>query len=358
MKQPVTIQWYNTSTKIHPTHTTIQRSKRLCFNHSQAEIKVIASGDKHGLDPKSETGYYIDDDVDLNECYSYRVITHQENLKAASISTDHIYVYDLVNELGYAEGVPTTVCTYNISTSPVLHLDARRLSGYSNKHNDIVTSPASLIRSNRTPIKSIYTRGEPIFDSISINGDDMFIIGKTKTSINQHNETSCLKTAQIYGKFVDDYQLDKYTMFIVVYDGYTDQKSQNNINITNKHSINWSSQKISYSLPSGSQTINRVNQNDIKIFCIQVNEKKTYAWENNTLVYKKSHTKNKNKINFSQKTDLKFLPNENKNLSSGLCEYIMFDENLNTHQIKTTFQYLCNKYSISDDNIDLRSVCQ
>lgn len=357
MKQPVTIQWYNTSTKIQPTHTTIQRSKRLCFNHTQAEIEVIASGDKHGLDPRSETGYYIDDDVELNECYSYRVITHQNDLKAASVSTDHIYVYDLENELGYTDGAPATVCTYNINTSPVLHLDACRLVGYSNRHNDTITSPASLVRFNKTPIKSIYTKGEPIFDSTTINGENVFIVSKTKTPVNQHNETSCLKTAQIYGKFVDDYTLEKYTAFIVVYDGYVDRNLQNNINLTNKHSINWSAQKISYSFPSGSQTINRANQNDIKIFCIRADEKKTHAWENNTLVYKKSHTKNKNKIIFSQKTDLKFLPNENKNMSSGLNEYIMFDEALNEYQIRTTFQYLCNKYSISDDNIDLKSVC-
>lgn len=355
MSKPITLQWKNTSTDRSPTGTSIQRCSKVSFNHPLAHIEVVAHGNKKGLDPLKENGWWIDDNVESNTPYMYRVITHREDEKTASPATNFIHCIDHDNDIGYPGGIPTCCKTYNIDISPVIHIDANRLTDVDNTRNSVIVDAQSLLRHNKI-IECINTTGDPIVDLHVNNNQSQNIVCKTATSISSVNYTRDIKKSQLTYNLNDNYNFDNYTIFSVIYNGYNTDDDNNEYNLTTNGCIKWDNQKISIQLPSGNKTISRHVDNLYQVVCLKSSPEQTSVWENGRLLYNKKHIKNKNKLDITSKNNINILPNHNKSVNSGLCEYIMFNTSLNDQNLNIVSQYIHNKYYISAGNIDTQNM--
>ena len=355
MSKYITLQWKNTSTDRSPTGTSIQRCSKVNFNHPLAQVEIVAHGNTDGLDPLKENGWWVDDNVESNNAYMYRVLTHRGDEKTASPTTGFIHCIDHDKDIGYPGGTPTKSKTYNIDISPVIHIDSNRLTNVDDTKNTIITDAQSLLRHNKI-IECINTTGDPIVDSHVNNNQSQNIVCKTITSINSVNYTRDLKKSQIYYNLNNSYIFDKYTIFSVIYNGYNTSESDNEYNITTNGCIKWNNQKISIQLPSGNKTITRHIDSLYQVICLRSSPEHTSMWENSRLLYNKKHTKNKNKLDITPKSNINILPNHNKNINSGLCEYIMFDTLLDDHTLNIVSQYIHNKYNLPAGNIDTQNM--
>lgn len=355
MRQPVTLQWINNNDSVTPTRTTIQRCSQLNFSHPKAQIDVIANGTADGLNPTSKTGYYIDYDVEPGRSYSYRVIQHTQDSKASSVNTNHIHVHDLVNDIGYPDGSPDQVCTYNIKSKPILHIDAQRLTGFSPHNNDVIKSARSMIRFQHDDVKNIYITGDPIYDTRSVGGVDIQTVAKTSTPYQQMNACNDLKNTQLSCELLNDFKSPNYTLFYVLCDDYNDKDSTSVFEICSNQTISWNRSKITCKLPTGQQTVKRITDDFIKTICVRASDNFVCVWENSNLVYKKSNTKNKTSLNWLAKSGVKILANDGSSIGTGLCEYIMFDDALDNNSLNCIVQYMNNKYkTLNNDLFDTR----
>lgn len=350
MKQPITLQWSNTCTTSNPTGISIQRCANVHFRHPKAKIETIVKGKKDGLDPLLDDGWYIDNDINYNNSYCYRIITHREDEHAASTVTEFIYAYDIKTEIGYPNGSPEKVYTYNIKETPLFHLDVNRITDSLSEYNDLIINTKSLLRYNRI-IESTTAIGELLIDS----DNDQKIICKTKTPNNLGKSTTDIKKTHLNYCVSENISCDTVTVFTVIYCGYI-------ADIKNEYEIlpgiftKWSNNQIIFSLPSGNRTISRVNEDLYKIFCIRVSSNQTHCWENGKKYYRKKHIKNKNRCTWSAKKTYDMLPNNNKQIPGGLCEYIVFDKDLDCRSISVIDQYLSKKYNTSSSNIDITDI--
>ena len=347
MKQPITLQWSNTCTTSNPTDISIQRCANVHFRHPKAKIENIVRGRNEGLDPSLDSGWYIDNDIELNNSYCYRILTHRGDEHAASIVTEFIYTYDVRSELGYIGGLPEKVYTYNIKNIPIIHIDANRTTDSLCEYNDVIINTKSLLRSNKI-IENITATGELLVD----NDDNQKIICKSKTPNNLNNSTTDTKKTHLNYCVSENISCDVFTVFAVVYCGYTTDE-QNEYEIVPGVFTRWTDKQIVFSLPSGTRTISRVNEDKYKILCVRVTSDQTHCWENSKRCYMKKHTKNKNKCTWSNKKQYDILPNNRKQTASGLCEYIVFDSALDAKNMSIVDQYLSKKYNTTSNNIDI-----
>jgi hypothetical protein len=347
MKHPITLQWSNTCTTSTPTEISIQRCSNVHFRHPKATIKTLIKGNRDGLDPLQNTGWYIDNDIELNNSYCYRILTHRDSESAASVITDFIYNYDIVSELGYPTGVPEQTYTYNINYTPVIHVDANRTTGSLCECNDKINNIESSLRSNKI-IENITTVGDVILDSDNIQK----IICKTQTPNNLENETRNIIKTHLNFCVSENITYNNFTVFGVVYCGY-ENNTQNTYEIVPGINILWSKNNVTFSLESGTRKVSRDSDEQYYIFCIRVTPEQTHAWENSRRIYRRKHLKNKNKCTWTPRKQYDILPNSKKQIPAGLCEYIVFDDALSTSNMSVVNQYLSKKYNISNSNIDI-----
>lgn len=352
MKQPITLQWENTCTTSNPTATSIQRCMGVNFSHRHAQVEEIARGNEDGLDPINDTGWYIDHDTQLNQPYCYKIITHREGDKAASPVTEFIHCVDYVNDIGYTGGTPERSMTFNIKIPPILHIDSQRLHGVSGKHNDIIKDPGSVIRHNNM-IESLFVTGSPLLDYHDQQDTSYNILCKATTTNNLANTTENLKNTSIAYNVCNDIEHESYTVFSVVYNGYTTDTSSNYYSILPCCDIMWHGDDINISLSSGKKK-SKYNKDVFTIHCIRSNGTRTTLWVNGQKIYNRKHAKNKNKCSWSSKKSYDLLPNHNKNLSSGICEYMIFSESLDQPHMNTITQYLSNRYLNKQIEVDLK----
>lgn len=350
MKQPITLQWINTCTTSNPTSISIQRCKNVNFNKPKANIEVIAQGVDDGLNPTLDTGWYIDNDIEHNESYSYRVVTHRDTQKVASVTTDFVYCVNFTNELGYAEGSPEKTSKYNINQTPVLHIDANRLTGSIVENNDVVMNAASLLRVNKH-VECVNSFKDPIVDRCDKTNTKM--VSKTQTPVNQNNVTQNIKHASIFYNVPDNIKYQQYTIFAVVYDHYNESSISNTYDIAPNHTVKWNQNDITFISTAGQRTIKRQSNTKHKLFMVRVDENHIQCWENMTLLYSKRHNK-KTTCNWLKSKQYNLLPNHNNNYSSGLCEYILFDHSIDYHQCSIVSQYLTNRYTIEANILNIR----
>ena len=92
-------------------------------------VEVLATGNTGGLDPEIANGSYTDSTVEGGKDYSYRAVTFGGNQNAESVHIGPKFVPDVNNELGYPGGYPETAARFNIATTPLIHLDFKRVIG-------------------------------------------------------------------------------------------------------------------------------------------------------------------------------------------------------------------------------------
>lgn len=350
MKQPITLQWVNTCTTSDPTSISIQRCKSVDFSNPRVDIEVIAQGSDDGLNPTLDTGWYIDNDIEYNESYSYRVITHRDKQKVASVSTDFIHCIDYINELGYPDGSPERTSRYNIKQTPIMHVDANRLTGSNADNNDIIVNASSLLRTNNHA-ECVNILKDPIIDRCDITNTKM--VSVTQTPVNQNNTTHDIKQSSIYYNVSDDIKYKQYTIFAVVYDNYNASDTLNVYDIAPNHTVKWNKENITFTTNAGQRSIKRQSNSRHKLFMIRSCENKIQCWENLTLLYSKKNNK-KSMCSWSKSKQYNLIPNHNNGYNGGLCEYILFDHSIDYRQCSTISQYLTNKYTIESNILNIR----
>lgn len=339
MNNKIVLKWSNSSYNNNPTQTSVQRSNRLGFNHPQSIIEEITRGQDHGLDPLSKDGYYIDDTITPGSHYSYRVVTHRDNEKAATMPTPMMFVHDSKTDIGYEYGSPKLASVYNIVTSPVLHVDVSRIHGYSDVSNDIIKDISSSIRRN-TVGKNIYTDGDVLFDSYKSNEKTIFIANKSQSTYQLANQTSKISDTSINASLYKNIDLEECTVFFVV---CCNHQIDNTLNICPGYQINFNRKVITIKQGRNKQTIKRQNFNDTNIYCMRVKNGSCCVWENNILVYK--NNSKKNTITFKSTDGIDLLPNTGDK-PGGLCEYMLFDKCISDMDANSVLYYLLNKYDV------------
>lgn len=192
------LTWTNNATADSPDSTKIERVKDLAFDHPKAVVEELANGSGGGLDPTSPTGSYADGTVSPYSHYTYRVSTVKGTESSASISTPLEFVYDQANELGYPNGSPESVPTYNCTVEPVIHIDPSRMGGIDYQDESVwsgtahqprhfnKTFPLSLtpaVRHNTTgAVLQVATGNAVSLAHVNYNGNSLKALAKMQAS--------------------------------------------------------------------------------------------------------------------------------------------------------------------------------
>lgn len=123
----IDLNWTNNSQGLNAQGTRIERVTG--GNFTTGNVEVIATGNTGGLDPELANGSYTDSTVEGGKDYSYRAVTFGGSQNAESTHIGPKFVPDVDNELGYPGGYPETAARFNIATTPLIHLDFKRVIG-------------------------------------------------------------------------------------------------------------------------------------------------------------------------------------------------------------------------------------
>jgi hypothetical protein len=376
----ITVNWENRSKDRNPTLNTVERVTQVGFDSVYADVQVMASGNTGDLDPTADTGTYTDDTVEEGNHYTYRVITTNGTQTATSLPTKTSYVYDPRDDLGYSAGWPVEVSTYNLQTSPVIHIDAQRQYGYSDTNNEVIGDAYSCVRYDRdSNISTIGVFGEPLFDSRPVTYTETktrYMLSKTSTPYRGGTATSDLTTAKLVPSLLNNISLsDEFTLGLAVYLGYEqDVATDTTYNINQSgtdnqtyttSTITWNGSRVSIDTPFGSWNYSRGYVSNWLVFMIRgVNTSASYTagnsgiqmWENGQYTGRSPITSNNNSYHDSSGTaglfhlsatnDFNILPGDGDLTSTGLSEYILFDSALNDTELTVVNTYLCEKYGI------------
>ena len=214
------LTWNNNSGQLTPgpTANKVERIEQLDFNHINADshTTILADGSTGGLDPTAASGSYTDDSIALDKHYAYRIKTFRDSSYVTGDQGDHRYVYDISEELGYPGGYPETA-TYNIATSPDIHLDAARQPRYNYAASGgemAYLGVDEILRHNDTPHDILIT---PSSASASPNLASVTLNGKVRRMLYQPTSNVRDIGVRMQGSAGGNYYTspDGYTIFVV-----------------------------------------------------------------------------------------------------------------------------------------------
>jgi len=377
----ITVNWENKSKDRSPTLNTIERTTLVGFDNQYANVQTIASGNTGGLDPTTDTGTYDDNTVVEGNHYTYRVTVTDGVNTATSLSTKTSYVYDPRDDIGYTSGWPVEVSTYNLGTSPILHIDAQRQYGYSDINNEVIGDAYSCVRYDKNSnISTVGVFGQPLFDSrpVTFNSQTKtrYMLSKTSTPYRGGTGTSDLTTTKLVPSILNNVSLsDEFTLATAVYLGYETDIATDTTYIINQPgtdnqtynttTITWNGSRVSVETPFGNWSYSRGYISNWLVFIVRgVNTPTSYSagssgiqmWENGQYTGRSPVTSNNNSyhdpvgtaglFHLSTTNDFNILPGDGDSTSTGLSEYILFDSALNDSELTVLNSYLCEKYGI------------
>lgn len=355
IKPTLQINWDNNCVVNQHNRLYLQRVKQLNFTHSSAEINIIEDDQTKNIDLASPVGSYQDNTVSPDNHYAYRVIVESEGVKYPSVPTNHMYVPDVKHDIGYEQGTPSRVMTYNINSSPRLHLDSSRLHGVSDQSNDVIRDARSLVRHNTIDhVRSVCVQGDPVFDSRHVGDHKRYICARTDIPYNQSRSTQHKNKTSMYPVVTDDVILPSATLFIAVYTEYSINTCVH-IKTSNQHHVTWSTDKVSFTTPHGSQTHKRVSDTPWAVFMIKHDMNNVSLWENGVQVCVINHDNQRDtSFNWTPRSKIDLLGSTKHNC--GFSELLLFDHVGDFDLINTVSHYLFDKYNISHTYIDPRDI--
>lgn len=348
------INWDNNCVVNQHNKLCLQRVKNLNFTHAAAQVDVIDNEQTRNIDLSSPVGVYHDHDVVPDNHYAYRVVVESNGMRSPSVPTNHIYVPDIVTDLGYPDGDPDHVMTHNISIAPRLHLDSSRVFGVSDKKNDVLRDLRSLVRHNTLDqFHSIKVQGDPVFDSRTVDGQTRYICARTDIPYNQSRSTQQMNNTTIHPVLTDDVVFNNgATLFMVIYTEYNTDTPVT-IKTSGQHSVTYSNNKITLSTPHGMVTHKRSSVTPWVVFMLKHESDNVTLWENGMRVCSVKHKLTRdNRFKWSARSKNDLLGSSKRN--GGFSELLLFDQLGDFELINTVSHYLFKKYGSIDSYIDMK----
>lgn len=377
-----TINWTNNSQNVNPlpTATSIERVEQLDFNHASATVVPLVNDNSSGLDPSLINGSYTDNNIVSDKNYTYRIKTMRGDEFAESFQTNHNYIHDIADDLGYPNGAPATALNYNVTTEPDIHLDCARIPKYDfnasggemafQGFDDILRHNNTNIALNINPSEA---SASPVLIGTSYNG-------KIRRSLQQPiNQT---RNIQVRANNANEEYTspDGMTVFIAIYVSNNSTVIHSKAlggNVTNDitvNNINYNANHISVAGSTitggflGVQSSGSVSRSTpgVHIYCFRLNntlaqyntgtimgqifESGTHITNSPNLLQKSYHATNGTfpnnagayHLNSSSGEITFMLTNYHKH---SLYEYIMFPSALTVEDMNEVYGYLGNKYN-------------
>jgi len=346
------VNWDNNCVVNQHNKLYLQRVKNLNFTHAAAQVDVIDNDQTRNIDMSLPVGVYHDHDVLPDNHYSYRVIVESDNIRSPSVPTNHMYVPDIVTDLGYPGGSPDRVMTYNISVAPRLHLDSSRIFGVSDRNNDVLRDLRSLVRHNTLDqFHSIRVEGDPVFDSRTVDNHTRYICARTDIPYNQSRSTQHTSSTFIRPVITDDVVFDTgATLFMVIYTEYNTDTPVT-VKTSGQHSVTYSNNKITLSTPHGINTHKRTNNTPWVVLMLRHVSDRVTLWENGVLVCSvRCKQSRDSRFQWTSKLKNDLLGSTNQN--GGFSELLLFDHPGDFELVNIVTRYLSNKYGVTDSYVD------